>query len=181
MSSVPLLATVNASLNAIAAVFLGAGFYFIRRRQIAAHRVCMLIAFAVSVVFLVCYVTYHYPGRRRSLSGPRRGQTDLLHDPHLAHHSGGDHRPTGNHDSFARAALTLRQASPHRPLDLADMDVRVGDRSDRVPDGVPHLRPADYSLAATDRSGRFGHAAPARTGHPRGLPVWGASRLGAGS
>ncbi len=59
MSSVPLLATVNASLNAIAAVFLGAGFYFIRRRQIAAHRICMLIAFAVSVVFLVCYVAYH--------------------------------------------------------------------------------------------------------------------------
>ena len=59
MSSVPLLATVNASLNAIAAVFLGAGFYFIRRRQIAAHRVCMLIAFAVSVVFLICYVAYH--------------------------------------------------------------------------------------------------------------------------
>ena len=59
MSTVPLLATVNASLNAIAAVFLGAGFYFIRRRQIAAHRICMLIAFAVSVVFLVCYVAYH--------------------------------------------------------------------------------------------------------------------------
>ena len=60
MPNVPLLATVNASLNAIAAVFLGAGFYFIRRRQIAAHRVCMLIAFGVSVVFLVCYLTYHY-------------------------------------------------------------------------------------------------------------------------
>jgi len=50
---------VNASLNAIAAVFLGAGYFFIRRRQIGAHRVCMLIAFAVSVVFLICYVTYH--------------------------------------------------------------------------------------------------------------------------
>ena len=60
MSQIPLLATVNASLNAIAAVFLGAGFYFIRRRQIVAHRVCMLIAFAVSVVFLICYLTYHY-------------------------------------------------------------------------------------------------------------------------
>lgn len=59
MSSVPLLATVNASLNAIAAVFLGAGFYFIRRRQISAHRICMLIAFAVSMVFLVSYVAYH--------------------------------------------------------------------------------------------------------------------------
>ena len=60
MPTIPLLATVNASLNAIAAVFLGAGFYFIRRRQIAAHRICMLSAFAVSVVFLVCYLTYHY-------------------------------------------------------------------------------------------------------------------------
>ncbi|HEV3114313.1 MAG TPA: DUF420 domain-containing protein [Candidatus Binataceae bacterium] len=60
MSGIPILATVNASLNAIAAVFLAAGFYFIRRRQIAAHRVCMLIAFAVSAVFLVCYLTYHY-------------------------------------------------------------------------------------------------------------------------
>ncbi len=59
MPTVPLLATVNASLNAIAAVFLGAGYFFIRRRQIGAHRICMLIAFAVSVVFLVCYVTYH--------------------------------------------------------------------------------------------------------------------------
>jgi uncharacterized membrane protein YozB (DUF420 family) len=60
LSGIPILATVNASLNAIAAVFLAAGFYFIRRRQIAAHRVCMLIAFAVSAVFLVCYLTYHY-------------------------------------------------------------------------------------------------------------------------
>ena len=60
MAGIPVLATVNASLNAIAAVFLAAGFYFIRRRQIGAHRICMLIAFAVSVVFLVCYLTYHY-------------------------------------------------------------------------------------------------------------------------
>ncbi len=59
MPTVPLLATVNASLNAIAAVFLGAGYFFIRRRQIEAHRICMLIAFAVSAVFLICYVTYH--------------------------------------------------------------------------------------------------------------------------
>ncbi len=60
MSGIPILATVNASLNAIAAVFLAAGFYFIRRRQIAAHRFCMLTAFGVSVVFLICYVAYHY-------------------------------------------------------------------------------------------------------------------------
>jgi putative membrane protein len=60
LSTIPLLATVNATLNAIAAVFLAAGFYFIRRRRIQAHRICMLTAFGVSVVFLVCYITYHY-------------------------------------------------------------------------------------------------------------------------
>ncbi len=60
MSGIPILATVNASLNAIAAVFLAAGFYFIRRRQVSAHRFCMLAAFGVSVVFLICYIAYHY-------------------------------------------------------------------------------------------------------------------------
>ncbi len=59
MYSVPLLATVNAVLNGIAAVFLAAGFYFIRRRRIAAHRACMITAFGVSAVFLVCYIAYH--------------------------------------------------------------------------------------------------------------------------
>ncbi len=60
MSGIPILATVNASLNAIAAIFLGAGFYFIRRRNIGAHRICMLSAFGVSVIFLICYLAYHY-------------------------------------------------------------------------------------------------------------------------
>jgi len=60
LTTIPLLATVNATLNGVAAIFLAAGFYFIRRRQIAAHRACMLTAFAVSVVFLICYLTYHY-------------------------------------------------------------------------------------------------------------------------
>ncbi len=60
MSAIPYLATVNATLNAIAAVFLAAGFYFIRQRRIRAHRFCMLTAFGVSVVFLICYIAYHY-------------------------------------------------------------------------------------------------------------------------
>jgi putative membrane protein len=60
LSAIPYLATVNATLNAIAAVFLAAGFYFIRQRRVEAHRVCMLTAFGVSVVFLICYLAYHY-------------------------------------------------------------------------------------------------------------------------
>ena len=63
--SVAVLPTVNALLNTASAVLLTAGFVFIRRRNVAAHRACMLGAFAVSVAFLACYVVYHaYAGSR---------------------------------------------------------------------------------------------------------------------
>ncbi len=51
---------LNASLNAVSCVLLLAGFYFIWRRRAAAHRACMLGALAVSGLFLVSYVVYHY-------------------------------------------------------------------------------------------------------------------------
>lgn len=54
------LPTLNAALNALAAVLLISGWVFIRRRDIARHRLCMLSAFGVSVVFLASYLTYHY-------------------------------------------------------------------------------------------------------------------------
>lgn len=54
------LATVNAVLNALATVLLVAGWAFIARGQWRAHRAAMIAAFAVSAVFLVCYLTYHY-------------------------------------------------------------------------------------------------------------------------
>jgi putative membrane protein len=50
---------LDASLNATAAVLLTAGFVFIKQKKVAAHRVCMLGAFAVSTVFLGCYLYYH--------------------------------------------------------------------------------------------------------------------------
>jgi uncharacterized membrane protein YozB (DUF420 family) len=54
------LPTVDATLNAASAVLLICGFYFIRRKNVAAHRACMLSAVATSTVFLLCYLTYHY-------------------------------------------------------------------------------------------------------------------------
>lgn len=53
------LPTVNATLNAVATAFLTAGWVFIRRRQIARHRACMLGAFAASALFLTSYLIYH--------------------------------------------------------------------------------------------------------------------------
>jgi putative membrane protein len=57
--SVSDLPTLNAILNSISAVLLAAGFYFIKRKQIAAHKRCMVAAMCVSVAFLMSYVIYH--------------------------------------------------------------------------------------------------------------------------
>lgn len=49
-----------AALNAVAAVFLTAGFIYIRRGEKARHRACMLGALAASSAFLVIYLIYHF-------------------------------------------------------------------------------------------------------------------------
>ncbi len=79
------LPTVNASLNALCAVFLIAGWMAIRRRrtpladplshvggesrrtvslldqpEVRTHLVFMLLAVATSSIFLACYLVYHY-------------------------------------------------------------------------------------------------------------------------
>jgi len=51
---------LNALLNGLCAMFLLAGFIFIRRRMILAHRVAMSAAFVTSTVFLISYLAYHY-------------------------------------------------------------------------------------------------------------------------
>ena len=58
MSLTAALPHLNAVLNAIAATCLAAGFYFIRRGDVARHRRMMLSAAVVSAVFLVSYLAH---------------------------------------------------------------------------------------------------------------------------
>jgi uncharacterized membrane protein YozB (DUF420 family) len=51
---------LNAALNSLSAVFLLAGFYFIKSGNRDAHRNCMLAAFTSSILFLISYLIYHY-------------------------------------------------------------------------------------------------------------------------
>ncbi|HWD21133.1 MAG TPA: DUF420 domain-containing protein [Verrucomicrobiae bacterium] len=53
------LPAVNATLNGLSAILLGCGYYFIRHNNIPAHKRCMIGAFSASVIFLICYLTYH--------------------------------------------------------------------------------------------------------------------------
>jgi putative membrane protein len=54
------LPAVNASLNGLSALMLGAGYLAIRRKARRAHAFFMAGAFSASALFLICYVIYHY-------------------------------------------------------------------------------------------------------------------------
>lgn len=71
MSSLPLAAlpALNAALNATCAVLLVSGYLMIRRRKVLAHKICMGSAFAVAVIFLAAYLTYHYQVGSMSFGG----------------------------------------------------------------------------------------------------------------
>jgi len=54
------LPALNASLNLLSAILLATGYYFIRNKNIRAHKACMTAALATSTVFLTSYLIYHY-------------------------------------------------------------------------------------------------------------------------
>jgi putative membrane protein len=66
---------VNAAINSVTTCVLVAAYVAIRAKKVRVHRALMLTAFALSSLFLVVYVTYHwfsvgpthYEGRFRAL------------------------------------------------------------------------------------------------------------------
>jgi putative membrane protein len=54
-----LLPAINALMNAMCAVLLCVGLYFIRSRNKSAHRTSMIFAFISSSLFLMGYITNH--------------------------------------------------------------------------------------------------------------------------
>jgi putative membrane protein len=59
MTAVEFFPPLNASLNALSGVFLLIGYSLIRQKKIQTHKRFMLAACTTSVLFLICYVTYH--------------------------------------------------------------------------------------------------------------------------
>lgn len=55
---------LNASLNALSAMLLAAGWVCIRRGRREAHRACMVAALLSSTAFLACYLWYHFQMQR---------------------------------------------------------------------------------------------------------------------
>lgn len=55
----PILPTINATLNGLAAILLIWGYTLIRRKKVQTHRKVMTAAFITSCLFLICYLVYH--------------------------------------------------------------------------------------------------------------------------
>ena len=59
MELIPVIPPFLAILNTTAATLVSLGYFFVRRKNVTAHRVCMVSALLVSTVFMVFYLYYH--------------------------------------------------------------------------------------------------------------------------
>jgi putative membrane protein len=85
MLDVHVLPSVNATLNALAAVLLVTGYVLIRRRQWIAHRNVMTAALVCSILFLTSYLVYH--AQVGSVRFPGTGAVRTLYLTILATHT----------------------------------------------------------------------------------------------
>jgi uncharacterized membrane protein YozB (DUF420 family) len=94
---------LNASLNAISAALLAAGYLFIRRGRVRAHAACMVSALASSMLFLTSYLIYH--AQVGSVRFPHRGPIRVIYFTILI-----------THTVLAAAIVALVPVTLHRAL-----------------------------------------------------------------
>lgn len=85
VSTAPPHATLNAGLNAAAAVALAVGLWYVKRGALRRHRAAMGAAVASSGAFLASYVVYHF--RVGSVSYPGTGWSETIYHAVLASHA----------------------------------------------------------------------------------------------
>ena len=145
---IPLLPHVNASLNALATLLLLIGYVLIRRRRERAHRRVMLACFAVSVVFLACYLTYHANTaavNRFPAYPPAPVRWTYYFVLVNARRAGGGGTSARRGDDRDGPSRPPPSACAPGPLDAAHLAVRLAHRRAGVLDAVPCL-PAGLPL-----------------------------------
>ena len=60
---------LNATINSFTALCLILGLYFIKNKDIAKHRLMMLMSFCLGSIFLVSYVLYHLSNESTAFGG----------------------------------------------------------------------------------------------------------------
>lgn len=63
------LTLVNAVMNSATALLLLLGLFFIRQKNVVAHRITMLTAFTLGALFLLSYILYHLTHESTAFGG----------------------------------------------------------------------------------------------------------------
>lgn len=69
LGDVSFLPKMNAFINSGVTVLLLLALYFIKRKNVAAHKASMITALVLSIFFLVSYVIYHYGAGDKKYGG----------------------------------------------------------------------------------------------------------------
>ncbi|HEX7287016.1 MAG TPA: DUF420 domain-containing protein [Candidatus Angelobacter sp.] len=85
MADLTIFPAINATLNGVSAVLIATGRVFIRRRNVAWHRACMIAAVIMSTLFLASYLYYH--AHVRSVHFPGTGWVRPLYFSILISHT----------------------------------------------------------------------------------------------
>jgi len=126
------LPEINASLNGTAAVLLSTGYVFIRRRRVAAHRECMIAAFAASSLFLITYLTHHARVGSIAFHGAAWLRPRLLRASRPTYRAGGGGGAAGADDHLPRVVRPLRPSPAARACDATHLALCFGQRRSGV-------------------------------------------------
>ena len=126
------LPTINALLNTLSGILLTIGYVLIRQRKIEAHKTACSPPSAVSALFLVCYLVYHYHAGSKAFPG--QGWIRPLYFTILISHIilAFFIVPLALRTLYPRVEETFFRAPPHRENHLPYLDVCLRNRS-------PHL------------------------------------------
>ena len=152
----PILPSINAALNATAAVLLVWGYTLIRRKQIQRHRKVMTAAFVTSCLFLVCYIVYHI--QVGSVRFQHTGALRTVYLSILTTHTilAANRAGAGDYHASPGPGGPLRQASPDRPLDLAHLALRECHRGGSLFNAVPPVARAFLPVLVSGEFCYFG-------------------------
>jgi len=99
---------------------------------------------------LVSCLSRRIPSGSHSIHRRRLGKAVVLHDSDFAYDTRGDDRAFCDHYVETGAGGKVCDSQEHRAVDVSDVAVRFGDRSDRLPDALSSVSVA----LATERQGR---------------------------
>ena len=149
------LPAMNALFNAMSAMALCTGYYFIRKSNPQAHRNSMITAFCLSSLFLVSYIVNHALHGDTHYPGHGIVPRNLSVHPCQSHYFVRGCSPVSVDHLFSFPYPQIPHSSEGGPIHLSDLALCVDYRSRRIRDAASCvLRKASSPLLRNSKTAR---------------------------